>query len=40
MPTFQAKAGDENRTRDGSLGSFCFTTKLHPRNRNYYNPNL
>ncbi|WP_270786432.1 hypothetical protein, partial [Enterococcus avium] len=29
--------GDENRTRDGSLGSFCFTTKLHPQYIREYN---
>ena len=24
------EAGDENRTRDDSMGSCSFTTKLHP----------
>ena len=24
------QAGDENRTRDDSMGSCSFTTKLHP----------
>lgn len=31
--TTATKAGDENRTRDISLGSWDFTTKLHPHNK-------